>query len=55
MHKDDYFEYLLGDPSYMGEEIFVMRQLGRRELALRHDLEAMHAYNKTHVSYKVQI
>jgi hypothetical protein len=23
-HRDDYFEYLLGDPGYMGEKMFVM-------------------------------
>jgi hypothetical protein len=52
---DDYFEYLLGDPSCMGEEIFVMCWLGRQELGPRHDSKAMHAYNKMHVNYKVQI
>jgi hypothetical protein len=49
MCKDDYFEYLLSDPSYMGEEIFAMHQLGRQKLAPRHHSEAMH------VNYKVQI
>ncbi len=25
---DDYFEYLLGDPSYMSEEMFIMQIIG---------------------------
>jgi hypothetical protein len=53
VHKDNYFEYLLGDSSYTSEEMFVMCWLKRQKLALRHDLEAMYAYNKMHVRYKV--
>jgi hypothetical protein len=28
-HWDDYFEYLLGDPRYLGEEMFITRRMGR--------------------------
>jgi hypothetical protein len=28
-HWDDYFEYLLGDPRYLREEMFILRRMGR--------------------------
>jgi len=55
MHGDDYFEYLLGDPSYMGEEMFIMQKIGWHELVLDDDHVVMRAYNKTHVGFKVQV
>jgi len=27
-HKDDYLKYILGDPGYMGEEMFIMHKIG---------------------------
>jgi hypothetical protein len=44
LHIDKYFEYLLGDPSYMSKETFVMWQLKRCKLALGHDLVVLNAY-----------
>jgi hypothetical protein len=44
VHKHDYFKYLFGDLGYMGEEMFVMQQLGKHEFAPRHDLNVVHAY-----------
>jgi len=30
MHDNqEYFEYLLGDPSYLGKEMFVMKKIGK--------------------------
>jgi hypothetical protein len=29
IHDDEYFEFLLGDPMYMGEEMFIMWRIGR--------------------------
>ncbi len=55
MHIDEYFEYLLKDPSYFGEEMFVMCQLGRHELSLAHDQNLANVYNKMHVGYKVRV
>jgi len=48
VHIDEYFEYLLWDLGYMGEKMLV-----RCKIALRHDLNVMHAYNKMHVGYKI--
>jgi hypothetical protein len=28
IHTNEYFEYLFSDPSYLEEEIFIMRRLG---------------------------
>jgi hypothetical protein len=55
VHTDEYFEYLLEDPSYFGEEMFVMCQLGRHELSFMHDQNLINVYNKMHVSYKVRV
>jgi hypothetical protein len=33
-HWDEYFEYLLGDLKYLGEEIFIMKRIGARKLPL---------------------
>jgi hypothetical protein len=37
MHTNEYFEYVLGDQGYLGEENFVMHWLGKCEFAIRHD------------------
>jgi hypothetical protein len=55
VHINEYFQYLLRDPSYFGEDMFVMCRLGRHELAPRHDQNVVNAYNKMHVDYKVKI
>jgi len=55
VHINKYFEYLLGDPSYMGKEMFVMRKIKRCKLTLGHDLAVMNAYNKMHANYKVKV
>lgn len=39
----------------MGEEMFVIQQLGKHEFAPRHDLNVVHAYNNMHVGYKVHV
>jgi hypothetical protein len=31
-HRDEYFEYLLGDMGYLAEEMFIMHMIGRDEL-----------------------
>jgi hypothetical protein len=45
----------LGDPSYMGEEMFIMQWIGWQELTLDHDHAIVWAYNKMHVSFKVLV
>jgi len=51
IHEENYFELLLGDPNYMGEGMFIMKRIGRRELAPNSNLDAIQAYNKMHVGY----
>jgi hypothetical protein len=50
VHTYEYFEYLLGDPSYMGEDMFVICRIGRRELMLGIHMDVVRAYNKMHAS-----
>jgi len=50
VHTYEYVEYLLGDPSYMGEDMFLMHKIGRCELAPRVHMDVVRAYNKTQCS-----
>ena len=56
-HNDEYFEYLLGDPGYVGEDMFIMRRIGQRELAGAEDGDelAIHQYNKMHAGLRVRV
>jgi hypothetical protein len=51
IHDNEYFEFLLGDPRYMGEEMFMMWRIGRHEIIPNANMDAVHAYNKMHASY----
>jgi hypothetical protein len=42
-----HFEYLLENPNYIDERIFMTQHLGRCELAFKHNLDVMHAYQKS--------
>jgi hypothetical protein len=54
-HVDDYFGYLLGNPNYMGEDMFIMHRIERWELTPNVDHVVMRAYNKIHASFRVQV
>ncbi len=54
-HWDDYFEYLLVDPGYLGEEMFIMRRMGKQDLPLNADHGVVNVYNKMHVGFRVQV
>ncbi len=51
VHTNEYFEYLLGDFSYMGKNMFVMCCIGRREMTFRINLYAIKVYNKMYVAF----
>ena len=53
--KSEYFEYLLGDPGYVGEEMFIMRRLGEREIPEGADLSRIRLYNKMHAGYRIRV
>jgi hypothetical protein len=55
MHLNEYFEYLLSDSNYIGEEMFVMWNFKKYELVFNYDLNEMHLYNKMHVKYKKMV
>src|SRR6185503_17505073 len=55
---DEYQEYLLGDPGYMGEDSFIMRRVDRREIPDDVDeteLKAIDVFNKMHAGYRIQV
>jgi hypothetical protein len=53
LHGDEYFKYLLGDLGYLGEEMFIMRRIGRCEIGPNANQDVIRAYNKIHVGYGV--
>jgi len=48
VHDDEYFKYLLRDPNYLGEEMFIMR-IGMCEVGPNVDPNVIGAYNIMHV------
>jgi hypothetical protein len=61
VHNDDYFEYLLGDPGYAGEDMFIMRRIGAREnlnsgqTRFDDDENVSNALNKFHAGVHVRV
>ncbi|KAG9399874.1 hypothetical protein AC1031_011295 [Aphanomyces cochlioides] len=53
--SDSYFEYLLGDPGYVGEEMFIMRRVGTREFADHGHLSRIHLFNKMHAGVRIKV
>ncbi len=51
VHTNEYFEYLLGDLSYMGKDMFVMCYIGKHEMTFKVNLDAIKVYNKMHVAF----
>jgi hypothetical protein len=45
-----YFECLLDDLGYMGEDMFVMQRIERHELVLEIHMDVIKTYNKMHES-----
>jgi hypothetical protein len=54
-HNDDYFEYVLGDPGYVGEEMFIMRRVGQRKLPEDAQMEAVDMYNRMHAGFRFRV
>jgi hypothetical protein len=55
VHTNEYLEYLIKDPGYLDEEMFVMFQLGKPKLVHGHDQNVINVSNKMHVGYKVKV
>ena len=54
-HDDNAREYVLGDPGYMGEEMYIMRRIGVREVPDPTNMNAVDAYNKMHAGYRIKV
>jgi hypothetical protein len=50
VHTYEYFEYLLGEPSYMSEDMFLMHDIKRCELAPEILMDVVREYNKIQCS-----
>lgn len=46
IHTNDYFEYFLGAPIYLGEEVFTIHHIGRHKVLEMVDDLALSAYDK---------
>jgi DDE superfamily endonuclease len=51
---DDVQEYLLGDPGYMGAEMFILRRVDGREV-IEEGSAVADAFNKRHASRRVKV
>lgn len=54
-HSDEYLEYVLGDPGYQGENMFIMKCIGCLELPPDIDDLVLNAFNKMHAGFRVQV
>lgn len=52
---DDYFEYVLGDPGYAGEEMFIMHRIRPRVAQPDDNMEAIDAFNAVHAGLRVKV
>jgi hypothetical protein len=52
-NRDIVEEYLLGDPGYMGAEMFILRRVDNREADAANPV--IRAYNKRHAAIRVQV
>jgi hypothetical protein len=55
LYTNEYFEYLLGDPNYLGEKMFVMHRFEKHKLVIGHDMDEVNAFNKMHGNFKVKV
>jgi hypothetical protein len=56
IHGNDYFEYFLGDPRYIGEKMFIiMHRIRQQEFAPYENHDAMQTFDNMHTSFKFQV
>jgi hypothetical protein len=54
-HNDVVKEYVLGDPGYQGEEMYIMPRIRHREVPEDTNMHAIDAYNKMHAGYRIKV
>jgi len=54
VHEDNYFQYLLGDPGYTGEDMYIMRRVARREIEAGSEA-VIDAFNSMHAGRRVRV
>jgi len=53
-HEDHYFEYLLGDPGYVGEDMIIMRRISDREIPAGSE-DVVDAFNRVHAGVRIRV
>ena len=46
---------LLGDPGYVGEDMFIVRRIGRRKTVVEGEMSVIDAFNSIHSGHRVQV
>jgi hypothetical protein len=52
---DDYFEMVLGDARYVGENHYIIRHMSRGEILPILDIATINAFGKMYVGYRVRV
>jgi DDE superfamily endonuclease len=48
-------EYILGDPGYMGVDMYVLRRVDNREMSNANENPVVRAFNQRHVARRVEV
>ena len=56
-HSDEqsYYEYLLGDPGYVGADMFILRMIGVTEMGANSNESVIEAFNKLRAGRRVKV
>jgi hypothetical protein len=55
LYTNDYLEYLLGHPSYLGEKMFVLHWFEKHKLVLGHEVDEVSVFNTMHANFKMRV
>jgi hypothetical protein len=56
-HDDanQYFEFLLGDPGYVGADMLILRRVGSNEISQSANMEVVSVFNKMHAGRRIKV
>ena len=53
-HQDDYLQFVLGDPGYLGEDMYILRRISHREVQPGSE-RVIDAFNSRHAGIRVRV
>jgi hypothetical protein len=54
-HEPPYIEFLIGDLGYIGNKKYIIKRIGRKEIAPKANLPAIVAFNKLCDGYRIHV